>query len=117
MEKKKYKAVYIDSSRKVVCEMYKTFKELCNTCLEDIATVAHEIEHEDGRVDVVYVGDNSLFMGHTAGFSFEGSHQDFFVGNGFILGVDHETGESVDVALTPVGASGHIDFVQFKKRD
>jgi len=50
--------------------------------------------------DTVYVDDEGLLKPVRYGFTLEGAHQDFFAGNGVLLGSDRQ-GETVD-AKTPI---------------
>lgn len=48
-----------------------------------------EIAHEFPKGDVCFVDEEGLFKGYTYGFQIVGSHQEFFVGNGVVVGREY----------------------------
>jgi hypothetical protein len=62
--------------------------------------------HEENDV---YVDDNGL-TNKSMFFSYKG-YPEFLPGNGLILGIDHETGESIDTTLTIEEVRKNVTFL------
>jgi len=100
------KAILIDVNEQSVKEIYLVadLDSMYNAIECDCFTTAEINENND-----VFVDDNGLFTKDKF-FNYEGAHQPF-AGNGLILGIDHETGESIDTNLTIEEVKAKVTFL------
>lgn len=100
------KAILIDVNEQSVTEIYLVpdLDAMYNAIQCDCFTTAEIDENND-----VFVDDNGLFTKDKF-FNFDGAHQPF-AGNGLILGINHETGESVDTTLTLEEVRARVTFL------
>jgi len=73
-----------------------------------IGCSAFDVASIDDRNDV-YVDDEGLYTKRTY-FHIKGSNQ-VLAGNGLVLGIDYETGQSVDTTLTLEWLVNNVEFV------
>ena len=102
------KAILIDVNQQIVKEIYISDSiDAIHDAVEcECFTVAQVNENND-----VFVDDNGLFTKDKF-FNFEGAHQPF-AGNGLILGIDHETGESINTTLSIEEVKAKVTFLTF----
>jgi hypothetical protein len=104
---KKIKGVFIDAKHTKLIEIEITFDMAIEHYLKDIPTIAHIINHENGKRDVIFSGDNAIANGKDYSFSIEEKR---FYGSGIVFGEDPENGETIDSHLSALGMSQHIIF-------
>ena len=104
------KGILINVTEKTVTEVqvgdFKHMQELigCNI----FTTVS--LRFPDG--ETLFVDDEGLLQGKTQGFKIEGYPQPL-MGNGLIIGVNHEDGENADVTITCEEIEASITFIDF----
>jgi hypothetical protein len=102
----KNKAYLIDARNKTISlvevDGYKQIQEQIDC---DCFTVACDLPNGD----TIYVDDEGLCKEQQNFFEFEGAHQPF-AGNGLVLGLDDETGESRDVQSTLEEIKSKVTF-------
>lgn len=63
--------------------------------------------------DVVFVDEEGLYGSNREWFAIRGAHQPF-IGNGLVVGTNHETGESVDAKSTVEEIEAVMKFLDFE---
>jgi len=69
-----------------------------------------ERAHTINNTNEIYVDEEGLFKGHTTAFGFKGAHQQFFVGKGVVVGVDHAAGDLASTTMTVAEVSKNVAF-------
>jgi hypothetical protein len=100
------KAILINVNEQTIKQIFITdsIDAIHNAVECECFTVAEINETND-----VFVDDNGLSTKDKF-FNFEGAHQPF-AGNGLILGIDHETGESIDTTLNIEEVRAKVTFL------
>jgi hypothetical protein len=93
------RAILIDSKNKNVSEIIiddtKTLEDWYKAVDCELVEVAHYINEHDS----ILVDEEGLLKNPTDFFTYNGAHQPF-AGNGLIVGVDPNDGESIDCQIT-----------------
>lgn len=103
------RAILIDAKNKTVTEIdvddTNTLKHWYELIDCDLVEVAHYMSEKNH----ILVDEEGLFKSPNEFFTYSGAHQPF-AGNGLIVGVDSNTGESVDCDITLEEATENVMF-------
>lgn len=100
------KAIHIDAENREIKEIeVKDYKDM-QKAVGGLITMAHDPNDKN----TIYVDDEGLLKGYDYFFSYEGAHQEF-AGNGIIVGINYDTGESTDCSLSIDEVKNRVEFL------
>lgn len=102
------KAILIDASAKTVTEV--TLEDDHKEISKHIGCRTFTLGADIGEKDCVYVDDEGLLDDSNAFFFLPTLHQPF-AGNGLILGIDYNTGESQDTSISLEAVKRSVKFL------
>lgn len=109
------KAILINVKNKTVTDVTydsnNSLKEWYKLMDCGMVEVAMELENDDKTGNSIMVDEEGLLSinSNTKFFSFEKGHQPF-AGNGLIVGINYETGETIDVSITADEVRNKVKF-------
>lgn len=106
--KKSSKVFVIDSETKQVIESTSSGLSDLQNHVGGYIEVAYQFVTKGGSMDTVYVNEDGLHGAYNF-FEFEGAHQPF-AGRGLVVGLDYESGDSIDVHSTLEEIKSKVKF-------
>ena len=101
------KSIFIDSENKTITDI--DLKGDLQSWYDIIKCELVEVAHYFNDHDSIMVDEEGMLKSLENFFSVEGSHQEFFAGNGLVVGVDKE-GNTVDCKLRAKDIKEKITF-------
>jgi hypothetical protein len=81
-------------------------------CVGGYIEFAHSIPAGEDKTNDVVVDEEGLFKSRAYGFKVAGAYQEFYVGNGVIVGSDRKTGKTISTTMSLEEAKKLITFIE-----